>query len=834
MKVIRFLILGFLFIYGFYFSQNIDSLELVYQQYYETKLITVSNKGQYFILNHSNNYGKDVDVLFDVKYRKETILEKHDQYRFLGNDILLMRNRDYSRYLNLKTHKYLDISGNYAITIANNVSRVILYDNMSKEIILTSLEGNVLWKEHNISSFQLDEKLNNLIYVDNQYLGVMDIANRKSTISKLDDAITWTYKYGKNIYAANIESNKMVLYTLDLLSHQLTKQIIMSLEGFEFSTKLISNFEIREDEHFILPMYLKSKLRNKEDSELKITYSNKNGRDNYLNHHLGIYNIKNKKWEYQPNDRQHLPVYKFLNENGDFIVYDQSNDMVEEQQNVVLDLNLILDYGKETYLLPHKRIDEGNYLWDRNTEQFVYFIQKKWISYNLRTGEIIDLVPKNSTGWENPRNNGLVDAPAVNPIKIKNRSAFMLSNQFDYFILDLKTYQLFRITNGEKDFIKYELNLSKEDFPKSAWNVNYAQIDLEKEITLKKLNQVTFDSGFATYSYKNNKIYHYHQKHYREIFRYENGFFLTSHFALEPFALTKVENGKYNIVYESLKTEQTDFKGSKFQIYQYKTSYGTANAALLYPIGYDAKKKYPMIVNIYQQQTRDLLYFLPPYLKTTFGFNYMHYLMNGYIVLLPDLQYDIGNIKNSVISSLEKSIDTAKPLASIDDKNIGIIGLSYGGYETGLALTNSKYFKTGVAGVMISDLVFHAFSKSEFMSMPNYMRTENQQMRMGRNVFESWNNYLENSPIFHLPNLDVPVLIWSGLKDKNVNPAQSKMFFLGIKRLQKKAVLLEYVNETHNVLLPSNQLDLNVRIWQWFDYYLKNKPAVEWIYPITK
>ena len=207
--------------------------------------------------------------------------------------------------------------------------------------------------------------------------------------------------------------------------------------------------------------------------------------------------------------------------------------------------------------------------------------------------------------------------------------------------------------------------------------------------------------------------------------------------------------------------------------------------------------------------------------------------MNGYMVLLPDLQYEIGNVKNSVITSLEKSINIAKTLAPIDDKNIGVVGLSFGGYETGLALTNSSYFKTGVAGVMVSDLVSFSLTNSEFDGMPNYRRTENQQLRMNRNLFEDVGNYRDNSPIFHLKNINTPVLIWTGVKDKNISHLQSQMFFLGMKRLQKKGVYLEYYNETHNVLLPSNQSDLNLKIWQWFDHYLKNKPPVDWIDPIT-
>lgn len=834
MKAIKIYIAGLLLIYGLGYSQNIDSLTAIYKQFYQSALLTASPTGEYVVLKHTNTFGKDEDELLDVKSGKGTKLDKNDRYQFLNDNLLLMRNDNRSRFMDLKSGHYKDILDNYAFTVAYRSGQVILFNSSSKKLLSVTNDGKVLLQEENISNYELDDIRHRLIYTYGDQLVIRDLKNQKSKRFKLDSGVEWISLYNNRIYCANIEKSKIELYIIDLLSDQLTKQTIMSAGAFEFATSITTYFELREGEHFIFPMYLKSKLNAKENPEMKITYSNRNGKDHFLNHHLGIYNIKEKRWDYRPDPTVNLPVYKFLNDKGDFVVYDQSNDVVEEQQNVILDLNLILDYGKSSQLFPQKRADDGNYFWDRSTEQFIYFENKRWLCHHIRTGTVHELLPLKMDGWENPRDNGLVDAPAVMPIKIKGESSLMLSDRFDYYIIDLKTHQMKQITSGSDKKIKYELKIPAGQYPKSSWSVKFAEIDLDKEIIFKLLDERSYDSGFATYLHKKNKTHHYQQGHYKELLRYGDGLFLTSQFAMEPFKLTKFEKGKYTVVYESMKTERKGLENIQYKIYQYETRYGEANVAILFPKGYDKQKKYPMIVNIYQQKSRDLLFFVPPYLNTITGFNYMHYLMNGYIVLLPDLQHEIANVKNSVITSLEKSIDTAKSLASIDDKNIGVVGLSYGGYETGLAVTNSKYFKTGVAGVMISDLVFHAFSQSEVMSMPNYMRTETQQMRMKNNVFDSWNTYLDNSPVFHIKKIDVPVLLWSGLKDKNVPATQSKMFFLGMKRLQKKAVILEYANETHNVFSPPNQLDLNVKIWQWFEYYLKNKPPADWIDPITK
>lgn len=834
MKAIRLYVLWLLFVHVSSFSQNIDSLDNVYRQYYETALLTSSPEGGYVVLNHTNTYGKDDFELFDIKLNKGTQLEKHLKFEFLTEDHLLMNSDDHCSILNLKTGQKYQVDGNYVYAVSKPSKQVILYGSGTKELLSVSYSGKILWRERGISAYKIDDRNERLIYHSQKQLSVRDLKTQQVKTFDLQNDVQWLSISENKIFSAEISPAKIHLSTVDLMNGRLSTNTIDSPEGFEFTVNLNSYLEIREDDHLLLPLFSKSKLNAKKDPELRISYSTRSDHEDKLNHHLGIYNLKEGEWEYQPDPRHKLPVYRFLNLKGDFIVFDQSKDVIAEQQNVILDLTLILDYGRVSYLIPKKRTNDGNFLWDRNTESYVYFDDKRWRCHHMADGEDHELLPVSLKGWESPKNNGLAHNTEVNPIIIKGRSSIMLSNQYDYFLVDLSDHKVKRLTKGEEKKVQYRLQLSKDRYPRSAWNVNFAEIDLEEEMTFKLFNTLNYDTGFATYLHKKNKMNLYRQGHYKEILPYSNGSLLISYFSLEPFKLTKIENEKYTIVYESMKSEKRVFGNSRYQLFQYETKYGTTNAALLYPSDYDGQKKFPMIVNIYDQKSKDILFFMLPFMTTSFGFNYMHYMMNGYIVLLPDLQYETGKLKESVITSLEKSIDTARSMASVDEKNIGVTGLSFGGYETGLALTSSNYFKTGVAGVMVSDLISTSLSYSDFDSMPNYRRTENQQIRMRDMLFENWNGYLENSPIYHMKNINVPILLWTGSKDRNVDPFQSKMFFVAMKRLQKKAVFLEYTNETHNVFLRANQLDLNVKTWQWFDHYLKNRKPAAWMNPIIQ
>jgi len=287
-----------------------------------------------------------------------------------------------------------------------------------------------------------------------------------------------------------------------------------------------------------------------------------------------------------------------------------------------------------------------------------------------------------------------------------------------------------RITNGQEKELKYKLQLTQDNYSESSWNLKLANIDLENELIFKRFNMIDYTSGFSTYHHKKKKSRYYDLGHFATAIPLKDEILFTSEFAFEPLKLSITQKGEIKIVYESQKEEASLLKKLKYHILQYQTPYGKANAALLLPIGYDNKKKYPLIVNVYEKQSLNVLTYSQPYLSARDGFDYMHYLLNGYIVLFPDLQYDISNIKNSIIMSLEKSIDSAQGLASVDKDNIGVLGLSFGGYETGIALGNSNYFKTGVAGVMASDLISRTLSQSGIMSEPNYLRVESKQYRM--------------------------------------------------------------------------------------------------------
>ena len=110
-------------------------------------------------------------------------------------------------------------------------------------------------------------------------------------------------------------------------------------------------------------------------------------------------------------------------------------------------------------------------------------------------------------------------------------------------------------------------------------------------------------------------------------------------------------------------------------------------AAIFYPPNYKKGNVYPAIVHVYENLSQTVKEYHNPSMYNNIGFNVSNLTQQGYIVVLPDMTYDKGfagiSATNSVVGVLNKLIDEG-----VTEKGkIGLIGQSFGGYETNFILT---------------------------------------------------------------------------------------------------------------------------------------------------
>jgi dipeptidyl aminopeptidase/acylaminoacyl peptidase len=65
--------------------------------------------------------------------------------------------------------------------------------------------------------------------------------------------------------------------------------------------------------------------------------------------------------------------------------------------------------------------------------------------------------------------------------------------------------------------------------------------------------------------------------------------------------------------------------------------------------------------------------------------------------------------------------------------------------------------------------------------------------------------------------------------DGSVPWYQGIELFTGLKRLDKPVWMLNYNGDDHNLMKNANRMDLSWRMRQFFDFYLLNQPAPQWL-----
>jgi hypothetical protein len=101
--------------------------------------------------------------------------------------------------------------------------------------------------------------------------------------------------------------------------------------------------------------------------------------------------------------------------------------------------------------------------------------------------------------------------------------------------------------------------------------------------------------------------------------------------------------------------------------------------------------------------------------------------------------------------------------------------------------------------------------------------------RMGNTLWKIPDLYIENSPIFRADRVSTPVLMMNNGDDDDVRFRFGEEFFIALRRLGKKAWMLQYDGERHSLSGDAAKKDYTVRTKQFFDHYLKDKPAPRWM-----
>lgn len=276
--------------------------------------------------------------------------------------------------------------------------------------------------------------------------------------------------------------------------------------------------------------------------------------------------------------------------------------------------------------------------------------------------------------------------------------------------------------------------------------------------------------------------------------------------------------------------QQKDYLWANMEKFEYVSLIGdTLPALIYYPENLDKSKKYPVIFYYYEKyQGRTHIHYMPR--PSASVINFTEFASNDYIVVVPDIKYEPGHPAQSAYDCIMGVTNTAlKKYPFIDSTKMGLQGQSWGGYQTAQLITMTDRYAAAGAGAPVSNM-FSAYGGIRWGSgLSREFQYERTQSRIGGTIWEVPELYTENSPLFGLPNVKTPVLIMHNDNDGAVPWYQGIEMFMGLRRLGKPAWLLNYNGDKHNLMKIPNRRDLSKRLMQFFDTFLKDEPAPEWI-----
>lgn len=274
--------------------------------------------------------------------------------------------------------------------------------------------------------------------------------------------------------------------------------------------------------------------------------------------------------------------------------------------------------------------------------------------------------------------------------------------------------------------------------------------------------------------------------------------------------------------------QQKDILWGSAELVRYRNTDGVKLSGILYkPENFDSKKKYPMLVYIYERLTQGLNTYVEP--RPGHSINVSYYVSNGYLVLEPDIAYKIGYPGQSALNCVLPAVQAVVDQGFVNENAIGIQGHSWGGYQIAYMITQTQRFKAVAAGAPVANMISAYDGIRWGPGIPRQFQYERTQSRIGGTLWEYPMRYIENSPIFMADRVKTPVMMIHNDADDAVPWYQGIEFYLGLRRLGKEVYLFTYNGEPHGLRRRPNQKDYTLRLQQYFDYELRDAAKPDWM-----
>lgn len=298
----------------------------------------------------------------------------------------------------------------------------------------------------------------------------------------------------------------------------------------------------------------------------------------------------------------------------------------------------------------------------------------------------------------------------------------------------------------------------------------------------------------------------------------KNGRYMLDVFSSDDIAkrtTVKSTDGKFNHVLKESENPLAGYERAEVRSVTLKADDGTPlYGRLILPAEYDANKKYPVIVYLYNGPHVQLVRNAFPGSRNLW---YEYLAQRGYVVFTMDgrgssnrglafEQATFGKLGTVEMSDQLKGVEYLKSLPFVDANRMGVHGWSYGGFmTTSLMLRQPGVFKVGVAGGPVID-----WNMYEIMYTERYMDSPAKNKK----------GYDENNLLNYVDKLEGKLLVIHGADDDVVVWQHSVKLIKKSVDEGKQIDYFIYPGHPHNVR-GKDRVHLMQKITDYFDLYLK-------------
>lgn len=239
------------------------------------------------------------------------------------------------------------------------------------------------------------------------------------------------------------------------------------------------------------------------------------------------------------------------------------------------------------------------------------------------------------------------------------------------------------------------------------------------------------------------------------------------------------------------------------------------------PPSFDPSKKYPMIVNYYGGCSPT---------SRNFESRYPHnaYAALGYVVYVVagpsgatgfGQEWSARHVNTAGNGPAQDIIEGTKQFCKehsfVNEKKVGCIGASYGGFMSQYIPTQTDFFACSISHAGISDHTsywgygYWGYSYSE-TSMANSYPWSDRELYVGQ------------SPLYNADKINTPILFVHGDSDTNVPINESIQMFTALKLLGKETAFVAVKGQDHHILDYQKRLEWQDTIWAWFAKWLQD------------